>query len=435
YECYRYNRPGHRLRKIHFSQTNRRTLRAEVRYLPNLEIHRQTDGEEHHVVSIEAGRSSVRTLHWPDGAHDDQLRYSLSDHLRSSTLELDGEAGVLTQERYYAFGGTACWAGKTALVAQYKTIRYSGKEMDATGLYHYGYRYYAPWLQRWINPDPFGDVDGLNIYRSFNNGPITFFDAEGTVVLNFSSDPNKRPRGDGVVNARLVVDYEIPKMRPGPEFVYYLSQSRPGNSFTGIANVELNGSLSGVVDIYPLKPNPWASASEQKTSYEGSLHDAGVPIEHGGISSGMKVAHRQAMEIFSRPENFTIGFTLNDVRDLPFQTGQVYKKSPTLIGTSRSINKPKTYRVSEEFVSVGANIDDYNKAYNMFVDGSLEVFGGFEEISIEVKAELLKMFATVSDTLEQNSSSLRQLFEAELFRPELQVPRRPNHQNERALHF
>ena len=179
YEWYAYDRPGHRLRKVVFSQTNRRTLRAEVRYLPGLEIHRQTDGEMHHVISAEAGRCSVRALHWPEGAHVDQLRYSLSDHLGSSTLELDDEVGVLTQGHYYAFGGTACWASKNAVVAKYKTIRYSGKERDATGLYYYGYRYYAPWLQRWINPDPAGDADGPNHYAMVGNNPVNYIDGSG----------------------------------------------------------------------------------------------------------------------------------------------------------------------------------------------------------------------------------------------------------------
>ncbi|PVZ52439.1 RHS repeat protein [Pseudomonas sp. B1(2018)] len=183
YECYRYDRPGHRLRKVGFAQSSGRTLRTEVRYLPSLEIHRQADGEEHHVISIEAGRSNVRALHWPEGAHDDQLRYSLGDHLGSSTLELDDEAGVLTQEHYYPFGGTACWAGKSALVAQYKTMRYSGKERDATGLYYYGYRYYVPWLQRWICPDPAGNIDGLNVYQMVGNNPVSFYDWQGTLKI------------------------------------------------------------------------------------------------------------------------------------------------------------------------------------------------------------------------------------------------------------
>lgn len=183
YECYAYDRPGHRLRKVHCNQTSGRTGRTEVRYLPGLEVHRQSDGEEHHVISIEAGRCSVRAMHWPEGAHADQLRYSLCDHLGSSTLELDNEAGVLTQEHNYAFGGTACWAGKSALVAKYKTIRYSGNERDATGLYYYGFRYYAPWLQRWMCPDPAGDKDGLNRYAMVGNNPINFYDWQGTLSI------------------------------------------------------------------------------------------------------------------------------------------------------------------------------------------------------------------------------------------------------------
>ncbi|MGE8099569.1 RHS repeat domain-containing protein [Pseudomonas fluorescens] len=182
-ECYVCDRPGHRLRKVRLAHTGTRTLRTEVRYLRGLEIHRDADGEEHHVISVEAGRSSVRVLHWPtsapDGVDNNQLRYSLSDHLGSSTLELDAQAGVLTLERYYAFGGTACWAGKSALAAKYKTIRYSGKERDATGLYCYGYRYYAPWLCRWVSPDPVQNQDGPNWFCFVGNDPVGFNDALG----------------------------------------------------------------------------------------------------------------------------------------------------------------------------------------------------------------------------------------------------------------
>jgi len=201
YECYRYDRPGHRLRKTGFAHSSGRTLRTEVRYLPGLEIHRQANGEEHHVISVEAGRSNVRALHWPQGAHSDQLRYSLGDHLGSSTLELDDEAGVLTQEHYYPFGGTACWAGKSALVAQYKTIRYSGKERDATGLYYYGYRYYAPWLQRWINPDPAGPVNGLNIFCFVSNKAVSVSDVDG----RYYPDENDQIEEEIIPNGSVIV--------------------------------------------------------------------------------------------------------------------------------------------------------------------------------------------------------------------------------------
>ncbi|WP_434593542.1 RHS repeat protein [Pseudomonas sp. R4-83] len=181
YECYGYDKPGHRLRKTIVSQASGQTLTAEVRYLPGLEIYREIDSVERHVSSVDTGRHQVRLLHWPSGVEGDQLRYSLSDHLGSSALELDDGAGILTQEHYYPFGGTACWAGKNALAAKNKKIRYSGKERDASGLYYYGYRYYAPWLQRWTSPDPGRDIDGINLYAMLGNSPLIFVDKQGTV--------------------------------------------------------------------------------------------------------------------------------------------------------------------------------------------------------------------------------------------------------------
>ncbi|PHN17638.1 RHS repeat-associated core domain-containing protein [Pseudomonas sp. ICMP 561] len=172
-ETYIYDGQGQRCRKISSAQASGRTLINEVRYLPGLEIRSNADGETLHVIAV----NNVRMLHWPAGTHNDQLRYSLSDHLDSSTLELDHQGGLISQESYYPFGGTSWWAARSAVEVKYKTVRYSGKERDASGLYYYGFRYYAPWLQRWINADPAND--GLNAFQMVNNNPINFFDREG----------------------------------------------------------------------------------------------------------------------------------------------------------------------------------------------------------------------------------------------------------------
>jgi insecticidal toxin complex protein TccC len=140
-------------------------------------------GEILHVITASAGSNSVQVLHWatkpPEDITNDQVRYSLNDHLKSSTLELDRNADLISQEWYYPYGGTACFAARSATEAKYKTVRYSGKERDATGLYYYGFRYYAPWLQRWINPDPAGYVDGMNLFRMVRNNPMTLHDLDG----------------------------------------------------------------------------------------------------------------------------------------------------------------------------------------------------------------------------------------------------------------
>ncbi|MEN4958628.1 RHS repeat-associated core domain-containing protein [Pseudomonas syringae] len=182
-ERYVYDGQGQRCRKISTAQASGRTLSNEVRYLPGLEIRTTASGEILHVVIAQADRNNVRVLHWeagkPDAIANDQVRYSLGDHLGSSTLELDQQGGLISQESYYPFGGTAWWAARSAVDAKYKTVRYSGKERDASGLYYYGFRYYAPWLQRWINPDPAGAVDGLNLYAMVRNNPAACVDPSG----------------------------------------------------------------------------------------------------------------------------------------------------------------------------------------------------------------------------------------------------------------
>jgi insecticidal toxin complex protein TccC len=183
-ERYVYGADGMRLRKIRQTQTNARTLIAETRYLPSLQIRTHSGtGETLQIISVQAGRNNVQVLHWesepPQDITNDQQRYSLNDHLGSCTLELDSAGQVISHERYHPFGTTAWFAGRGDIEASYKTLRYSGKERDATGLYYYGFRYYVAWLQRWVNPDPAGDVDGLNIYRFVRNNPILWVDAEG----------------------------------------------------------------------------------------------------------------------------------------------------------------------------------------------------------------------------------------------------------------
>jgi len=184
HERYIYGPRGQRLRKARITYTGRRTLLADTRYLPGLEIHLDaTRGEERHVITADAGHSQIRMMHWvehpPKDVMNDQLRFSLCDLLGSCTLELDENASLLNQEGFYPFGGTAWWAGSSALEAKYKVRRYSGRERDATGLYYYGHRYYAPWLQRWMSPDPAGNVDGLNRYLMVRNNPVNFFDTDG----------------------------------------------------------------------------------------------------------------------------------------------------------------------------------------------------------------------------------------------------------------
>ncbi|MDQ3201781.1 MAG: RHS repeat-associated core domain-containing protein [Pseudomonadota bacterium] len=189
-ELYCYDGGGQRLRKIRQTYTGTLTRTHETRYLPGLEIRSGTD-EVLHVITVKAGRGTVQILHWkkkPDSdITQDQQRYSFTDHLNSSTLELDAAARLISWENFYPYGGTCWWAGRSRLEADYKTLRYSGQERDATGLYYYGFRYYAPWCQRWLSADPAGVAAGLNLYAMVGGNPVRYVDLQGLVEV----DPNR----------------------------------------------------------------------------------------------------------------------------------------------------------------------------------------------------------------------------------------------------
>ncbi|WP_424540254.1 RHS repeat-associated core domain-containing protein [Serratia marcescens] len=214
WESYRYGGGGRRILKVSVQKTSSNMQRQRALYLPGLELRStkagDTETESLQVITVgEAGRAQVRVLHWESGRPTeitgDQVRYSYDNLTGSSGLELDGGGSIISMEEYYPYGGTAVWAARSALEVDYKTLHYSGKERDATGLYYYGYRYYQPWVGRWLSADPAGTVDGLNLFRMVRNNPTSFVD------------------NDGCVSAKLT-DSDFQSSLPEPAIIYRRGQ-------------------------------------------------------------------------------------------------------------------------------------------------------------------------------------------------------------------
>ncbi|WP_166225815.1 RHS repeat domain-containing protein [Pseudomonas atagonensis] len=180
-EFYRYSQ-SERVYKRHETHTTKVSHFHEVRYLPGLEIRTKDNGEELHVITLDVGPGGARCLHWaqdPQNIGADQLRFTLADHLGSAIKELDAQAQLISAEGYLPFGATAWMVAPPWIEVDYRFIRYSGKEMDVSGLYYYGARYYAAWLQRWISADRAGPVDGPNLYAYVSNNPLRYVDPSG----------------------------------------------------------------------------------------------------------------------------------------------------------------------------------------------------------------------------------------------------------------
>ncbi|EHM9003774.1 hypothetical protein PC076_000576 [Salmonella enterica] len=190
-ESYRYDGGSQRCLKVSVQNTGSSTQTQRTLYLPGLELRTTVSGgketESLEVITVgEAGCAQVRVLHWTAGRPaeltGDQTRYSYDNLTGSSGLELDGDGNIISMEEYYPYGGTAVLTARSQTGADYKTVRYSGKERDATGLYYYGYRYYQPWAGRWLGADPAGTADGLNLFRMVRNNPVSMKDNDGRVT-------------------------------------------------------------------------------------------------------------------------------------------------------------------------------------------------------------------------------------------------------------
>jgi insecticidal toxin complex protein TccC len=288
-ERYVYGADGMRLRKVRETQSHTRTLIAETRYLPNLELRYYSGtGEVLQVISVQAGRSSVRVLHWesepPNGMGNNQYRYHLNDHLGSCTLELDKDGEVISQERYHPYGTTAWFAGRGEVEASYRTVRYSGKERDATGLYYYGFRYYVAGWQRWLNPDPAGVQDGLNVFAFVGNSPLTYSDLQGhgKIDLNALTEDqqkaiklNERGLSPAEELHDIVPEYEA-ELRPSSRKVdsdifQSLQQAHAANLIAKTLLVQ--GAPNQIVDLWrsPMRPSEMFEARKRVRASDNNV--------------------------------------------------------------------------------------------------------------------------------------------------------------------
>jgi RHS repeat-associated protein len=96
------------------------------------------------------------------------------------TALANGTQGVVARYLYDPYGNLLAKAGSLADANLY---RFSSKEVHASSaLYYYGYRFYVPSLQRWVNRDPILERGGVNLYAFAARAPTFRLDAQGLTI-------------------------------------------------------------------------------------------------------------------------------------------------------------------------------------------------------------------------------------------------------------
>ncbi len=110
------------------------------------------------------------------------VTYNTQDHVGSIIARTDSSGGILSKYKYAPFGESPSLSGTI--------FGFTGQRFDAeTGLYHFKARYYDPVTGRFLQPDPIGYKDGLNIYAYVRNTPLGLRDPSGTAGAEAFFEP------------------------------------------------------------------------------------------------------------------------------------------------------------------------------------------------------------------------------------------------------
>jgi RHS repeat-associated protein len=110
-----------------------------------------------------------------------EARYYINDHLGTTELVTDANGNILSQIQHTPFGDEVVVQSGTSSSSNSEDYYFTGKELDATGLYYFGARYYDPEVGLFISEDP--SQDGLNWYEYCRANPLKYVDPDGRAVI------------------------------------------------------------------------------------------------------------------------------------------------------------------------------------------------------------------------------------------------------------
>jgi RHS repeat-associated protein len=120
------------------------------------------------------------------GGSLDETRYVLTDYFSPAAIT-DQNGSVTERYAFSAFGVRSILAPNFTPLTTSEcawTFAFQGQFLDEeSGFLDYGYRYYSPYLGRWLSRDPIEENGGINLYDYVGNTPVNGIDPLGLLIL------------------------------------------------------------------------------------------------------------------------------------------------------------------------------------------------------------------------------------------------------------
>ena len=155
-----------------------------------------------------------------EGYYDFNLKdyiYNFTDHLGNVRLSYRAADGggfeILEESNYYPFGLKFVNENLGTKATPSYNYKYNGKELQETGMYDYGARFYMPDIGRWGVHDPLSELQfKYSPYAYTYNNPIFFNDPTGMI----GEDPKKTPEFINGGKPKEIEEVVITKVSPKP---------------------------------------------------------------------------------------------------------------------------------------------------------------------------------------------------------------------------
>ncbi|WPO81507.1 RHS repeat-associated core domain-containing protein [Chryseobacterium sp. JJR-5R] len=210
------------------------------------------------VATLASKNNDLQFFPTAEGFYDykkDQYIYQYKDHLGNNRVSFGrnstGALEITDTNDYYPFGMNHLKSGNSFFgINSYKNYKYNGKELQESGMYDYGARFYMPDIGRWGVVDPLAETSRRwSTYAYAYNNPIRFIDPDGrsskdiiVLTANGSFKASKELMYKTAEGRRIWDKYGASKT----DDIYINSSVFPSNSRTFAETYTLSGNESFV---------------------------------------------------------------------------------------------------------------------------------------------------------------------------------------------